>query len=132
MSWGSAKSWSSVSEWPPPYINARISAVVWGEESFEGTLTLEPRNSDPPIKYFGEDLTLGLYLKLILHTTETQNQIVIYELYRYGYPPYFWASDSPPLNVQPPTFNLQNSQWLDQSPYLDTTIQVAIAYPGEP
>jgi len=132
MSWGSAKSWSSVSEspqWPPPYINARITALAYGQQ-FEYTLTLWPRE-DMPELYTGFDPTPYLYVTLILYTTETQNKIFFSEVYKANPPYYFWATDGPTVNVQPPTFNLQNSQWQFRSP-ADAQITMAIAYPDQP
>jgi len=88
-----------------------------------------PYGDTPPITYTGYDLTLQLTATVLLYATETQYQIT-FDYVSHGYEPYFYASYGPTVTVQPPTFNLQNSQWFIQAPY--ATIQVAIAYPGEP
>lgn len=120
-------------EWPPPYIHARIIALAYGQQ-FEATLTLEPDGSPgPTIAYFAHDFSLGLQAQVTLYTTETQNQITFYAIARGNpfNPFYLYAVYGPTINVLPPTFKLENSQWGYQIPP-DATIQMAIAYPEQP
>ena len=116
-------------EWPPPYINARIYGLAYGQQ-FETALTLLPYGAPPTIVYSAQDFSLGLYAEVSLYTTQTKNQITGFAITR-GYPFYLWAATGPTAYEVPPTFNLQNSQWAYLSPY-DAQITMAIAYPGEP
>jgi len=116
-------------EWPPPYINARIIALLPGQH-FEATLTLEPRNRTPDaITYHQYHPTLLLSAEVILFHTQNPNCIIFSHVV--SYTPYFYAGYGPTVTVQPPTFELQNSLWRSNYPY-DAQITMAIAYPGEP
>ena len=133
MSIGSAKSWSSVSEssssespqWPPPYINARISALI-GDQQFEATLTLWPTGGTPTL-YTAYDHTLQLTASVYLFIS--QNQIMFGGIQSYR--TYFVVGSGPTVDVQPPTFNLQNSQWGNKVPFY-AQVTMAIAYPEQP
>ena len=149
MSWGSAKSWSSVSEsmsslsslssssgssseppqWPPPYINARIIALV-GDQRFEASVKLEPQSEPPVIHYSFHDSTIDLGAEIILYTALTPQQIDFSGVYLSS-PPYFSAGFGPRVTVQPPTLNLQNSKWGYKIPWY-AAVEMHIAYPGEP
>lgn len=116
-------------QWPPPYINARIIALVRGQH-FEATLTLQPRNPPPgPITYLQYDPTLQLSAVVILYTTQPQNYITFSEVNNTSL--YFYAGYGPTVTLQPPQFKLQNSLWFSKQPY-DAQITLAIAYPDKP
>ena len=113
--------------WPPPYINARIIALVRGQH-FEATLTLQPRNPPPgPITYLQYDPTLQLSAVVILYTTQPQNYITFSEVNNTSL--YFYAGYGPSVTLQPPQFKLQNSLWFSKQPS-DLELTLAIAYPG--
>jgi len=116
-------------QWPPPYINARIIALVRGQH-FEATLTLQPHDPRPgSITYLRYDPTLQLSAVVILYTTQPQNYITFSEVNNTSL--YFYAGYGPPVTLQPPQFKLQNSLWLSKQPY-DLELTLAIAYPDEP
>jgi len=116
-------------QWPPPYINARIIALVRGQH-FEATLTLQPRNPPPgPITYVQYDPTLQLSAVVILYTTQPQNYITFSEVNNTSL--YFYAGYGPTVTLPPPQFKLQNSLWFSKQPY-DLELTLAIAYPEQP
>ena len=116
-------------QWPPPYINARISALVYGQQ-FEAVVKLKPQGKPPVINYFFRDYTTDLLAEVDLYVSLTPPQILFARLHN-TYSPYFIASYGGYATVQPPTFRLEKSQWAYQYPD-DAQITMAIAYPGEP
>lgn len=116
-------------EWPPPYINARITALIGGQQ-FEASVKLEPQIEPPDIHYIFHDPTIDLWAEVILYTALTPQQIDFSWIHLYS-SPYFVVGHGPRVDVQPPTLNLQNSLWRYKIP-IYATVEMAIAYPGEP
>ena len=116
-------------QWPPPYINARISALVYGQQ-FEASVKLLPQGKPPVITYFFHDYTLNLRVEVDLYTQLTPQQILFARVEN-TYSPSFFASYGGYASVQPPTFRLEKSQWAYQYPD-DAQIVLAIAYPHKP
>jgi len=65
-----------------------------------------------------------------LYSTATQNEIYFYEVVHRSQP-IFSAAFGPYVDVQPPTFHLQNSQWGWKIPWY-AAVEMHIAYPGQP
>jgi len=132
--WSSSSSSSGSSseppQWPPPYINARITALIDGQR-FEASVKLKPQGKPPVISYIFHDYTLDLRVEVDLYTELTPQQILFGRLYNNYYPPTFYATYGGYAAVQPPTFRLENSQWAYQEPD-DAQITLAIAYPEQP
>ena len=116
-------------QWPPPYINARIIALVRGQH-FETSVTLEPHSQPPVIYYLFPDYTSGLRVGVYLYATLTPQKIRFSSVAKDSSPP-FYAYYGPYVTVQPPTFYIQNSHWDFKDPY-DAQITLAIAYPDQP
>lgn len=116
-------------QWPPPYINARITALVYGQQ-FEASVKLLPQGKPPTILYIFHDYTTDLLAEVILYTQLTPQQI-LFSRVENDYDPTFYASYGGRVQVQPPTFKHEKSQWGYQYPD-DAQIILAIAYPGEP
>ena len=116
-------------QWPPPYINARITALVHGQH-FEASVKLEPQGKPPIILYIFHDYTVDLLAAVTLYDSLTPPQILFGGVEN-TYSPYFYASYGGYGEGQPPTFRLEKSQWGRQSPE-DARITLAIAYPGQP
>ena len=116
-------------QWPPPYINARISALVRGQQ-FEASVKLLPQGKLPIITYIFHDYTLRLLAEVILYDSLTPPQI-LFSRVENTYSPSFYASYGGYASVRPPTFRLEKSQWGYQYPD-DAQITLAIAYPDQP
>ena len=116
-------------QWPPPYINARISALVYGQQ-FEAIVKLKPQGKPPVINYIFHDYTIRLLAEVDLYTELTPQQILFARVEN-TYSPSFYASYGGYVEVQPPTFRLEKSQWAILYPD-DAQITLAIAYPHQP